>query len=70
MTLTRYMRLTHLSRMNFPIPVGRTSLFQILGMLPDGIFSFLFIFFLKENYVSKQRRSGSALFAYAPQKEH
>ena len=29
--------LTHLSPMNFPISISRTSLFQILGML-DGIF--------------------------------
>ena len=43
-TLTRLMWLTHLSRMNFPISIGRTSLFQILGML-DGIFSFLFKFY-------------------------
>ena len=25
--------LTHLNRMNFPISIGRTSLFQILGVL-------------------------------------
>ena len=31
--------LTHLSRMNFPISIGRMSLFQILGVL-GGIFHF------------------------------
>ena len=31
--------LTHLSRMNFPISISRTSLFQILGVL-GGIFHF------------------------------
>ena len=31
--------LTHLSRMNFPISIGRTSLFQIIGVL-SGIYHF------------------------------
>ena len=35
--------LTHLSRMNFPIPIRRTSLFQILGVF-GGIFHFYSIF--------------------------
>ena len=33
------MCLTHLSRINFPISIGRTSLFQILGVF-GGIFHF------------------------------
>ena len=39
--------LTHLSRMNFPIPIGRTSLFQILRV-------FVFIQFPIVFFVSKQ----------------
>ena len=35
--------LTQLSRMNFPIPIRRTSLFQILGVF-GGIFNFSSIF--------------------------
>ena len=35
--------LTHLSRMYFPIPIDRTSLFQILGVF-GGIFYFYSIF--------------------------
>ena len=45
--------LTHLSRMNFPISIGRMSLFQILGVL-GGIFHFIQI--LMEHSVSKQWR--------------
>ena len=33
-------QLTHLSRMNFPFSIGRTSLFQILGVL-GAMFHFL-----------------------------
>ena len=36
----KYMYLTHLSRMNFPISIGRTGLFQILGVL---VVFFIFI---------------------------
>ena len=68
--------LTHLNRMNFPISIGRTSLFRILGVL--GVFFFNFIQILIEHSVSKQWKpgsdaascgvwSGSALFAYVPQ---
>ena len=32
--------LTHLSQMNFPISISKTSLFQILGLL-GGIFIFI-----------------------------
>ena len=35
--VSRRTALTHLSRMDFPISIGRTSLFQILGVL-GGIF--------------------------------
>ena len=35
--------LTHLSRMNFPICISRTSLFQVLGVLA-GVFHFYPIF--------------------------
>ena len=46
--------LTHLSRMNFRISFGRTSLFQILVVL-GGIF--IFIQVLIEGSVSKQCRA-------------
>ena len=45
--------LTHLSRMHFPISIGRMSLFQILGVL-GGILHFIPI--LIEHSVSKQWR--------------
>ena len=43
--------LTHLSQMNFPIPINSTSLFQILGVF-GGIFH-LYLIFVRF-FVSKQ----------------
>ena len=43
--------LSHLSRINFPISIGKMSLFQILGVL---VAIFIFIQLLIEHLVSKQ----------------